>query len=127
MGSQRHTRFIVPKGFDLYRVMKFSPLIQLVIKNLPATNCYCPEQTHLQNEDFTYRNDTPVRIIGLGTKGIGQLAGGKQFQRSHTRLVKGFKHEVYEQDCEEGYHNDNDSAASEKEDEPMLVLTVANR
>jgi len=71
MGSQRHTRSIVPKGLDLYRVLKLRPLVQYAQKNLPATSCYCPEQTHLPNEDFTYRNDTPVNIIGLQKKGKG--------------------------------------------------------
>jgi len=38
MGSQRHTQFrIVPKGRDLYRVMKLSPRVRYVEKNLPAT------------------------------------------------------------------------------------------
>jgi hypothetical protein len=65
MGSQRHTRFIVPNGLDLYCVLKLGLLVQHVNKNLPATSCYCPEQTHLQNEDFTYRNDTPVNSFDL--------------------------------------------------------------
>ena len=106
--------------------MKLRLLVQYINENLPATSCYCPEQTHFQNEDSTYRNDTPVNIIGLQKKGIGQRARGKRFLRSHTRLVNRFKHEVCEQDCEEGYHNDNDATASEKEDKPMLVM-VANR
>ena len=40
--------------------------------------------------------------------------------------MNGFEHEVCEHDSEEGHHNDNDTGASEKEDEPMLVM-VANR
>jgi hypothetical protein len=38
--------------------------------------------------------------------------------------VNGSKHEVCEQDREEGYHNDKDAAASEKEDQPMLVIAL---
>jgi hypothetical protein len=47
MGSQRHTDLIAPKGLDLYRVMKLRPLVQCAVKDLPATSCYCPEQTHI--------------------------------------------------------------------------------
>jgi hypothetical protein len=47
MGSQRHTRFIVPKGLDLYRVKKLRPLIEDVKKNLPATSGYCPENKYI--------------------------------------------------------------------------------
>ena len=44
MGSQRRTRFIVPKGLDLYCVMKLRFLIQHVKINLPVTSCYCPDK-----------------------------------------------------------------------------------
>lgn len=71
MGSQRHTRFIIPKGPDLDRIMEIRHLVQHVEKNLPETSRYCPEQTHLQSEDFTYRNDAPVNSIDLESKGIG--------------------------------------------------------
>jgi len=99
MRNRRLTRPIDKKSLDFYRVIELSkPLARLVMKELPATNCYCPEQTHLNQEEFTYGNDIPAEF---GLIDFREMFCGVQFYRSHARLLNGFKDKVCEQECEE--------------------------
>jgi hypothetical protein len=66
MRSQRHTVLIVPPSLDDYCVLKFRLVAKGIISSkLPMASCYCLEQTYLQNGNFTYSNDTPIRISNV--------------------------------------------------------------
>jgi len=95
MRIQRLTRPVEHKSLDLYRVVELGrPLAQLVIKELLAINRYCLEQEHLHHDEFTYDNDSPVKIADFTR--VREIPCGIQFHRSHTRLVNSFKHKVCE-------------------------------
>jgi hypothetical protein len=83
-------------------------------------SCYFPEETYLQNRDFTYSNDTPIPTRNVSAK----LPCGIYFLGHHTCLLNRFKHKVGERECEEGQRNDNGEEASEKEDKPMPVMAT---
>lgn len=122
MGSQWHTVLAVPQSVDIYRVLKFRVVAKRIVSSkLQMANCYCPEQTYLQNRYFTYGNDTPIPINNV----YGSVWGCSiHFLGCPTCLLNRFKHEVGVRECEEGQRNENDEDASEKDDKPMPVMAA---
>jgi hypothetical protein len=65
MESQKHTVLIVPPSLNDYCVLKFRLVAKGIISSKLPMASYCPEQTYLLNRDFTYGNDTPIRISNV--------------------------------------------------------------